>query len=101
MLYPASLKKHALLVSVSSILLSILLGSRAYRVASTHSTQITNLVNREIPAEALLVQMEGHANSIDQAQKKLHITKDAMYEQVMKLHMKALSQTREELVKTL
>src|SRR5262249_17266816 len=82
----------------ASIALAVLLGSRAYRVASTHSNQITDLVNREIPAEALLARMETQAAARDQALKKLRITRDSRYEQLSQTQDKNADQTKREII---
>src|SRR4051794_3188743 len=79
-LFPTlSLRAHSLIVSISLLFLIAILGARAYRTAHSHAAEITQLAGHDLQAQTLLVEMEALANTRDQAERKLRITRDAAY----------------------
>ncbi len=85
------LRVHALLISVSLLILVVLLGARAFSVAHQHSSSIQALASQELDAHSTLVRMEGLAASRDQALKKLQITLDPSYATLAAFHRTKLA----------
>ncbi len=98
---PIGLKRHALAVSAALLLLIAILGTRGYSVARTQYREIGDLVNHDLKAEGLLVRMESQANARDQARRKLRITRDAAYAQLVTHHQGQLAATAQTLEQTL
>jgi hypothetical protein len=100
-LHPVGLRKQALAVCATLLILIGLLGTRAYSVAKTQYREISDLVNHDLKAEGLLVRMESQATLRDQAQRKLRITRDRAYGQLVGHHSVALTTTALALEQTL
>lgn len=81
-LYPSGLKANALLISVTLMALTGILGIRAHTVARVHIEESRSLLERDIPLQSLLFQLEAALSAKLQARKKWDITEDAAYEEL-------------------
>ena len=79
LLYPSGLKANALLISVSLIALTVMLGVRANTVARVHIEGSKALLERDIPLQQMLFQLDAAFTAKQQAQKKWEITEDVAY----------------------
>ncbi|HLD99516.1 MAG TPA: HAMP domain-containing sensor histidine kinase [Bdellovibrionota bacterium] len=77
--YPPGLKINAMLISVSLIALTVILGVRAYSVARVHLVESKALVERDVPLQDLLFALDSAVNAKQLAEKKWAITRDPVY----------------------
>jgi signal transduction histidine kinase len=97
--FSLGLKGHAVLISVALISLTGLLGVRAYSVAKAHLSESKELVDREAPAQTLLFKIQSIQAALLRAEKKLKITADPVYSQLVANYRSSLSQEKKELIR--
>jgi signal transduction histidine kinase len=95
------LRVYALIPFLALLALIALLGVRAQTVARGHFEEIGALVNHDMKAQALLLRMETLALSRELAHRKLRITRDRAYTNLVSHYQASLRTAREELQSTL
>lgn len=95
--YPLGLRLHALIVSFSLLLLTGILGFRAYSVAKEHFSETHKLLSYDLKAQTLLERLEQLSGQKEQAQRKFRATQDPLYSEVIQHHEESIAQTAESL----
>jgi signal transduction histidine kinase len=97
--FSIGLKGHAILISVALISLTGLLGVRAYSVARAHFLESKELVEREAPAQTLIFKVQSIQGALQRAEKKLKITGDPVYAQLVAGYKHSLEDNEKELIR--